>query len=88
MTGNDVLLMRLTWYRRLKEAPTLTRGFFVGGSFELGNAWPDRRAMSLRDLRGGFSAFIGADTGIGPLYLGFTWAPRGVPGVVLFIGRP
>lgn len=88
LTGNDVLLMRLTWYRRLKEAPTLTRGFFVGGSFELGNAWPDRRAMSLRDLRGGFSAFIGADTGIGPLYLGFTWAPRGVPGVVLFIGRP
>lgn len=88
LSGNDVLLLRLTWYRRLNQAPTLTRGFFVGGSLELGNAWADHRDMSVGSLRSGMSLFVGADTGIGPLYLGFTWAPRGVPGVVLFIGRP
>jgi NTE family protein len=88
LTGNDVLLMRLTWYRQLQEARTLTRGFLIGGSFEVGNAWSDRQSVKLGDLRSGFTAFIGADTGIGPLYLGVTWAPRGVPAVVLFIGRP
>ena len=34
------------------------------------------------------SAFIGADTGLGPLYLGLTHAPRGETGVALFLGRP
>lgn len=88
LTGNDVLLLRLTWYRRVNQAPALTRGFFVGGSLEFGNAWANHREMSLGGLRSGMSLFVGADTGIGPLYLGLTWAPRGVPGIVLFIGRP
>jgi len=88
LTGNDVLLLRLTWYRRLTQTPTLTRGFFVGGSFELGNAWARRSDIRLADLRTGMSLFVGADTGMGPLYLGFTYAPGGAAGLVLFIGRP
>jgi len=39
-------------------------------------------------LRSGMSLFLGADTGIGPLYLGLTYAPRGRAGLTLFIGRP
>ena len=34
------------------------------------------------------SLFLGADTGIGPLYFGITHAPRGQTGLALFIGRP
>jgi NTE family protein len=34
------------------------------------------------------SLFLGADTGLGPLYLGLTFAPRGEAGIALFIGRP
>jgi NTE family protein len=44
--------------------------------------------MRLGDLRTGMSLFVGADTGIGPLYLGLTYAPQGQAGLALFIGRP
>jgi NTE family protein len=52
---------------RLADTPVLARGFFVGASLEAGNAWDDRSQPSLTHLRGGGSAYLGADTGIGPM---------------------
>ncbi len=88
LTGNAVLLGRVGWYRRLADPPVFARGFFVGATLEAGNAWADRRAITLNGLRAGGSLYMGADTGIGPMYLGLTWAPRGETGLALFIGRP
>jgi NTE family protein len=73
---------------RLNRQPVLTRGVFAGATLEAGNAWLSSRAVSLRDLRWGGSAFLGADTGLGPMYLGLTYAPRGRAGVYLMLGRP
>ena len=86
--GNSLLFGRLTYYRRLAESPVLTRGLFVGGTLEAGNAWSTASQISLGDLRTGMSAFVGADTGLGPLYFGLTYARGGSAGVYLFIGRP
>ncbi|HJV63539.1 MAG TPA: BamA/TamA family outer membrane protein, partial [Albitalea sp.] len=86
--GNSVLFGRLTYYLHPTPAPLLTRGFFVGGTLEAGNAWGRWRDVSLADLRSGMSLFVGSDTGLGPLYLGLTYAPRGAAGLYLFIGRP
>lgn len=72
----------------LEPDPSLTRGFFVGGTLAAGNAWVRRSAVSLAGLRTGISLSLGADTGSGPLYLGITHAPRGRSGLALFIGRP
>ncbi len=83
-----MLLLRLGDYRRLSQTPSLTRGFFVGGTLAAGNAWVRRSAVSLAGLRTGISLSLGADTGSGPLYLGITHAPRGRSGLALFIGRP
>ncbi|MBP6902322.1 MAG: patatin-like phospholipase family protein [Burkholderiaceae bacterium] len=88
LSGNHALLLRLGWYRRLQETPALTRGFFVGATAELGNTWQTGESPRLSGLRSGYSVFLGADTGIGPLYLGITHAPRGETGLALFIGRP
>ncbi|MEN9420344.1 MAG: hypothetical protein RI988_3965 [Pseudomonadota bacterium] len=88
INGNHMLLMRATWTMRLNQQVALTRGFFVGGTIERGNAWLQRADISLRDLRTGSSLFVGADTGLGPMYLGLTYAPRGTAGLVFFIGRP
>ena len=79
---------RLTVYQRLEHAPLFTRGLFVGGSVEAGNAWVEASDISLSKLRSGFSGFIGADTGLGPLYLGIAYAPQGDLGLYLFLGRP
>ena len=88
LNGNHLLLLRATWTTRLNQQVALTRGFFVGGTLEAGNAWLVRSAVSLRDLRSGSSLFVGADTGLGPMYLGLTYAPGGSPGIMFFIGRP
>ncbi len=88
LAGSHVLFGRLAMYQRLAEVPLFTRGLFVGGTLEAGNAWTRASDVSLSNLRSGSSLFIGADTGLGPLYLGVTYAPRGESGLYLFLGRP
>ena len=73
---------------RLPYVPAVARAFFVGATAEAGNAWFTREQQRRGSLRSGMSLFIGADTGLGPLYLGLTHAPQGHSGVVLFLGRP
>jgi NTE family protein len=50
--------------------------------------WTERSKVSLGRLGTGFRLQLGADTGIGPLYLGLSFATQCQPGLVLFIGRP
>jgi NTE family protein len=88
LEGNVIALLRLGWYMRQSQSLALTRGLFIGGTFELGNAWLRRGDARWSDLRSGMSLYVGADTGIGPLYFGLTHAPRGTTGLALFIGRP
>ncbi len=88
LDGNSVVFARLTWYRRSLTAPLFTRGFFVGATLEAGNAWQRWADVRGRDLRSGMSAFLGADTGLGPVYFGLTYAPQGSAGLYLFVGRP
>ncbi|WP_396266990.1 patatin-like phospholipase family protein [Ideonella sp.] len=88
VAGNALMLGRLGWYMRVAQPPIFARALFVGASAELGQAWASRRDMTFSGLRGGGSLYLGADTGIGPMYLGLTWAPDGEPGLALFIGRP
>ena len=88
LLGNYVLFSRLTWYLRLPGLPVLARAYFVGATLEAGNAWRARENVSVGALRTGMSLFVGADTGLGPLYFALTHAPLGQTGVVLFIGRP
>ena len=88
MLGNHVVLLRLGVYRRLSQTPALTRGFFVGGTLEAGNAWTRSSDVDLSRLRTGMSLYLGADTGIGSLYLALTYAAQGRAGVTLMLGRP
>ena len=88
LAGNYVLFGRLQAYQRLEYVPLLARGLFVGGTLEAGNAWTRKSDVSLSDLRTGSSLFVGADTSVGPLYFGITYAPRGHSGVYMFLGRP
>lgn len=88
LAGSQVLFTRLMAYHRLDTMPLLTRGFFMGGSLEAGNAWQREREVSLSELRFGSSLFVGADTALGPLYLGLTYAPRGETALYLYLGRP
>ncbi|WP_439586010.1 patatin-like phospholipase family protein [Hydrogenophaga sp.] len=88
VAGNYLVFGRLTYYQRLPYSAGVARALFVGGSLEAGNAWTNRSDITLRGMRAGSSLFVGADTGIGPLYLSIVSAPRGYTGLYLFLGRP
>lgn len=88
VAGNYLLFGRATYYRRLPWSVSVARALFAGGSLEAGNAWDSRRDISVHGLRWGTSLFIGADTGVGPLYLSVVSAPKGYTGLYLFLGRP
>lgn len=86
--GNRLAFARLTYYQRQRWATGLARAVFLGGSIEAGNAWQSGDDASARKLRWGSSLFVGADTAMGPLYLGLVSAPKGYTGLYLFLGRP
>lgn len=88
LQGNAALFGRLAYMRRVSGVAVFTRGSFLGASVEAGNTWARESDIALGELRGGGSVFYAADTGIGPFYLGLTYARRGSAGVYLFIGRP
>jgi NTE family protein len=88
VVGNNLAFGRLGYYRRLDLNPGIARALFAGASLELGNAWAKSSAMRLGDLRLGSSVFVGADTGVGPIYLALVHAPKGFTGVYFFLGRP
>jgi NTE family protein len=88
LSGNAMLLLRASYYRRLTDHPVFTRGWFVGASLEAGNTWQEANALSLSGLRWAGSVFIGADTGLGPMYLALGSALQGNTSLYLFIGRP
>jgi NTE family protein len=88
VAGDQLILGRLAYYRRLTLQPGVARAWFGGATLELGNAWDRRADMSWRDLRLGSSLFLGADTAMGPAYLALVRAPRGYTGIYFLFGRP
>ncbi len=69
LTGQQAGLARLIYLRQIKIS-SFSRPM-LGASLELGNVWQDTGDMSFGDTIFAGSAFIGADTPIGPIYLGY-----------------
>jgi NTE family protein len=87
--GNEYAFGRLMYYRRSVELPDiLGSGVYIGGSAEVGR---------ISERAGGFvdpgtlwsaSAFLGADTFLGPLYFGLGTGGSGYWSLYLLLGRP
>jgi NTE family protein len=87
LNGNNLLFGRLGYYVRL-ATPAYARGLFAGGSLEAGNTWSQRDDLNPTHLRHSISAYLGADTALGPIYLATSYAPNVGGSVIFFIGRP
>jgi NTE family protein len=87
--ASDYRIGRLNYYRRFSEVGSklLGLGFFVGGSLEYGTFLSDSSAISdMRDVMAG-STFLGVDTPLIPLYVGFGMAEQGEQSFYVAIGR-
>ena len=87
LIGRHKLLGRAIFYHRMSEvAPIVDFPLYVGGSFELGNAWSTLEEIGFNSLRPGGSLFVAADTPIGPFTLAGGLS-RGGGALYLILGR-
>ena len=80
---------RLLFYRKIDRGGP---GYFdvplyVGMSVEAGNVWQNMADAKFTNLHKNASLFLGADTLLGPVYLGSGFDDRGNQSFYLFLGR-
>jgi NTE family protein len=73
------------YYRRFRSIPFMS--WYIGGSLEHGGVWREREDLFNDGITAG-SLFLGADTPIGPVYLGYGHAERGLNTLFFYFGRP
>jgi NTE family protein len=83
LSGQQAGIARLAYLRRLNDIQFFKA--YAGATVELGNVWQDSGDLFDDSILAG-SAFIGADTPIGPLYLGYGHTDRGDGSLYLFLG--
>ncbi len=87
LSGQQVALLRAGYYRRLGNIQWLP--VYAGFSLEYGNVYEERDDISLStdDAILGGSAFVGMDTILGPVYMGYGHAEQGHDSLYLYLGR-
>jgi len=72
LLGSDVALARAIYYRRMDDtSKLLSVPTYLGLSLEAGKAWTTRDDVSLDSLTYAASVFFGADTFLGPMFIGY-----------------
>ena len=85
--GNTVALGEVVYFARiLKLSKLIGSALYAGASFEAGNAWLRRSDASSQDLICAGSIFVGIDSNIGPIYLGFGHAEGSMNAVYFSLG--
>jgi NTE family protein len=91
LKGKHLGTLGLLYYRRISGGSRfLTQTpIYVGGSIETGGAWDIKDDISSDGLHYSSSIFIGADTFMGPIYLGLGlgYGDEGNKSAFLFIGQ-
>jgi len=85
LAGQHSALFKAGYLRKLGESDFFP--LYVGGTLELGNVWQDKSDISASNAITAGSIFVGADTLIGPIYLAYGRAERGVDSLYLFVGK-
>jgi NTE family protein len=85
LSGQHSGAVTVLGYRRYRPLPVLS--WYVGASLEYGGVWEDSADLFRDGLVAG-SVFAGADTPVGPLYLGYGQAEGGSNAFFFYLGRP
>jgi NTE family protein len=89
LSGPHFGIGRFIYYRQVGRGGTgvFEVPLYAGFSFEAGNVWQFRDEISFNTLRKNMSLFMGADTFLGPVYLGAGVDQEGSSAFYLFLGR-
>jgi len=83
--GTQTALVRGVYYRRLTDAQLFSVPVYLGASLEAGGVWDSRRQIGV-DLIAAGSTFLGIDTFLGPIFLGYGYAQGGHNALYLTFG--
>jgi NTE family protein len=83
LSGQQAGLARVAYLRRINDIQFFKA--YLGASLEAGNVWQDTGDIG-EDLILAGSVFVGADTPVGPIYLGYGHAEKGEQSLYLFLG--
>lgn len=78
----------LAYYHMGSLPRAVGHAWYTGLSLEAGNSWARRSEMSFGSAKKAASVFLGLDSIIGPVYLGYGHTFGGDSAVYLFLGRP
>ncbi|MDG2537078.1 patatin-like phospholipase family protein [Dyella jiangningensis] len=85
--GNQTALARAVLYRRTGKMDAIfSTPVYIGASLEAGNTWHDKSDVRLDSLIYAGSMFLGIQTPLGPLFLGYGYAQGGHNSVYLTFG--
>lgn len=85
LRGSTMGVLSLIYYQRYNALPALDG--LIGATLEYGGAWSERGQVSAETALGSFGIFIGADTPLGTLQIGFAAAERGRQNYYARLGR-
>ena len=84
--ATQTALLRGVYYRRLTNAQALfSVPVYLGGSLEAGGVWDTRHDIGKSAIAAG-SIFLGADTFLGPIFVGYGYAQGGHNALYLTFG--
>jgi NTE family protein len=85
--GNQTALARAVLYRRTGRMDAIfSTPVYIGASLEAGNTWHDKSDVRLDSLIYAGSMFLGIQTPLGPLFLGYGYAQGGHNSIYLTFG--
>ena len=87
VSGNYGGVATLIYLFRIGRLPTFGEGLYAGVSLEAGNAWQSADDVTLSDLRHSAALVFGADTAVGPVYLGWGMTSGGKDSFYMLVGR-
>jgi NTE family protein len=85
LAGQHAGLLRAIYFYDLQTKLVDT---YVGGTLEAGDVWQERDDIGLGNLIGAGSLFLGLDTPVGPMFLGYGHASGNNNAFYLYLGRP
>ncbi|MBN8886684.1 MAG: patatin-like phospholipase family protein [Rudaea sp.] len=84
--ASQTALLRAVYYRRMTNTDSLfSLPLYLGGSLEAGGYWNSRNQIG-KNMLGAGSVFVGIDTFLGPIFLGYGYAQGGHNAAYLTFG--
>lgn len=88
LLANRLTFGRVVYSYQVWNAGALTRGLYLGGSFEAADVSERINGPGSRSALLAGSLFVAADTALGPFYLGTGFGEGGERAIYIFLGRP